>query len=211
MSKTTLIYIVILLVLCAGSFWLGTRQVAIVESVETTVEIDSTYFDTPAPPIEVTPTEDVVVAKLAVVNYEAMKMQIVDSLVAVGWCVQKTHIPEFDNILPDSVEVSIPMSQSIFKEEGVYEIGVTGFGTTLDYAKIFNTTTTTTTTLQSPIKHWSVTANLNSFTCQGLTDISAGVGIEYSLDKWRFGGGYQIFMNGNSGVNFRIEYKILNF
>ncbi|MFR9534303.1 MAG: DUF6808 domain-containing protein, partial [Rikenellaceae bacterium] len=159
----------------------------------------------------VTPTEDVVVAKLAVVNYEAMKMQIVDSLVAVGWCVQKTHMPGVDIVLPDSVDVNIPMIQSIFKEDGVYEIGVTGFGTTLDYAKIFNTTTTNTTTLQSPIKHWGVTANLNSFTCQGLTDMSVGVGIEYSSDKWRFGGGYQIFMNGNSGVTFRIERKIFEF
>ncbi|MFI3293746.1 MAG: DUF6808 domain-containing protein [Rikenellaceae bacterium] len=203
-------YIVILLVLCAGSFWLGTRQVAIVESTETIVEIKPVLVDDPEPPIEVTPTEDVAVEKLPVVNYEALKMQIVDSLIAIGY--SRSDVDKIAPIItPDSVKAEIPLDDFIFKKDSLYTIKARGYGVSLTSVELYDKSTFTTSTLKSPIKHWSVTANLNSFTCQGLTDISAGVGIEYSLNKWRFGGGYQVFTNGNSGVTFRIERKILQF
>ena len=206
--KNVVAYIVLLLVLCGASFWLGTRQVSIVESTETQVEIDSTLVDTPAPPIEVKPTNNVVVAKLPIVNYDKLKSQIVDSLIAAGYSLKETEVV-LPTILPDSAEVDIPMSQSIFKKQGVYEIGVTGYNTSLDYAKIFNTNTTT--TLQKPIKHWAVNANANSFTCQGITDFFVGVGLEYRKDRWTFSGGYQVQADGKSGVTFGIRCNILEF
>ncbi len=199
-------------VLCAGSFWFGTqqRQEAIVESTETQVEIDTTRYDTPAPPIKVTPTPNIVVEKLPIVNYEKLREQIVDSLIAIGYS-QKDVDKIAPIAIPDSIESGVPITQSIFKEEGVYEIGVTGYKNSLDYVQLFNRTTTTTNTIKAPIKPWSLNAGINSFTSQGVTDLSVQLGVEYTKSNLTVGGGYQVSANGTSGFFLDATYTIWTF
>ncbi|MFI3286642.1 MAG: hypothetical protein R3Y08_08315 [Rikenellaceae bacterium] len=199
MTKTTLTYITLLLVLCAASYWCGTRHR---EIEEVKVEIDTTIVEDP-PPVEVKPTEVVVVDRLPVVNYDKLKDQILDSLVAAGYILDTVNIVDLPNILPDSLDVEIPMSQSIFKGEQ-FEIAVTAYNPTLDYAKIFNSTTT----LRSPLKGWALNASLDSFTSHGTTELSVGLNAEYSINNWAFSGGYQVGFNGQGGVVLGVEYRL---
>ncbi len=200
MNKATLTYIALLLVLCAASYWCGTRHRVIEEGIK--VEIDSTVVVDP-PPIEVKPTK-IVVERLPI-DYSKLKDQILDSLIAAGYILDTVNIVDFPNILPDSLEVKIPMSQSIFKDDQ-FEIAVTGYKPTLDYAKIFNKTVTT--TLRSP-RSWNLNVSLGSFTVRDNTELSLGLNAEYSINNWVFSGGYQVGFNGKGGAVLGVQYNLL--
>lgn len=134
MGRSTLVYIVILLVLCGGSYYYGTRSVTIVET--TTIQYDTIRVDVPAEAVEQKEVEERVVY-----------LTRVDTLT-----------------IRDSVLVYVPISEYTFKADSLYKITARGYDVNLTSVELYDRTITTTTTLiKSPTWEVAAVGGVNPF------------------------------------------------
>lgn len=191
MSKSVIFYIILLLLLCAGSFWLGTQQKEIVESVKTVVELDTVFINAPAPPSNVTPAEP------KIVYLTEYKTDTVTNTIV------KTE--------RDSVMVYVPISDYTFEKDSLYKITARGYDVRLTAVELYNLNTTTTATLRAPTQHWSVNASLTSQFAKDMASLYLGANVAYQTNGWTFKGGYQFGLDGSGAVMIGVEKKIFGF
>ncbi|MFI3322868.1 MAG: hypothetical protein R3Y50_10175 [Rikenellaceae bacterium] len=182
MSKIVL-YIGLLLLLCAGSYWLGTKQSEVEIKTETVTKIDTVLIDSPLPPIKI----------------DSIETKI----------VYLTKADTLRDTITTKIPVYLPIKEYTFEQDSLYKIKAKGYDVKLTSVEMFNRNTTT--IIKEPPNHWSLNASISSCIYSNTTDIAAAIALEYSKNNWNFEVGYQAGLNGNNGVMVSVTRKLALF